>query len=126
MSVPSSNTTYTNEYPKSETPRTDFGYSFVYVVFEDERISEERISEVRNSANGSDLWRSQHCGYDRICDLIFQDVRTAVPARENDDLSFAEVRNRIETEDRKSTRLNSSHVRISYAVFCLKKKSNMT
>src|SRR5690625_2450990 len=26
--------------------------------------------------------------------------------------------------DRKSTRLNSSHVAISYAVFCLKKKSN--
>src|SRR5436309_12593793 len=26
------------------------------------------------------------------------------------------------TEDRKSTRLNSSHVKISYAVFCLKKK----
>src|SRR5438067_10470677 len=27
--------------------------------------------------------------------------------------------------DRKSTRLNSSHVSISYAVFCLKKKSDM-
>src|SRR5437868_9978058 len=27
-------------------------------------------------------------------------------------------------EDRKSTRLNSSHVSISYAVFCLKKKIN--
>src|SRR5690606_39979451 len=27
-------------------------------------------------------------------------------------------------EDRKSTRLNSSHVKISYAVFCLKKKIN--
>src|SRR3989442_9008268 len=27
--------------------------------------------------------------------------------------------------DRKSTRLNSSHVRISYAVFCLKKKTNL-
>src|SRR5690606_39972973 len=26
-------------------------------------------------------------------------------------------------EDRKSTRLNSSHVKISYAVFCLKKKT---
>src|SRR5436309_11921644 len=26
--------------------------------------------------------------------------------------------------DRKSTRLNSSHVKISYAVFCLKKKNN--
>src|SRR5690554_7689300 len=29
-------------------------------------------------------------------------------------------------EDRKSTRLNSSHVRISYAVFCLKKKKQQT
>src|SRR5439155_7946036 len=28
------------------------------------------------------------------------------------------------TRDRKSTRLNSSHVAISYAVFCLKKKKN--
>src|SRR3712207_8499815 len=28
----------------------------------------------------------------------------------------------IETVDRKSTRLNSSHANISYAVFCLKKK----
>src|SRR5690625_6938976 len=29
---------------------------------------------------------------------------------------------RIDVGDRKSTRLNSSHVAISYAVFCLKKK----
>src|SRR5690554_7156198 len=29
----------------------------------------------------------------------------------------------IPSVDRKSTRLNSSHVRISYAVFCLKKKN---
>src|SRR5699024_11995302 len=28
----------------------------------------------------------------------------------------------LATQDRKSTRLNSSHVSISYAVFCLKKK----
>src|SRR5690554_7087541 len=28
----------------------------------------------------------------------------------------------VSGQDRKSTRLNSSHVRISYAVFCLKKK----
>src|SRR5690606_41583571 len=28
----------------------------------------------------------------------------------------------VEMGDRKSTRLNSSHVKISYAVFCLKKK----
>src|SRR5438874_5456017 len=30
-----------------------------------------------------------------------------------------------ETKDRKSTRLNSSHVEISYAVFCLKKKKSV-
>src|SRR5256885_8151937 len=29
-------------------------------------------------------------------------------------------------QDRKSTRLNSSHLVISYAVFCLKKKNNTT
>src|SRR5256885_11416663 len=30
----------------------------------------------------------------------------------------------IDKQDRKSTRLNSSHLVISYAVFCLKKKKN--
>src|SRR5690606_1316168 len=29
---------------------------------------------------------------------------------------------RVRAQDRKSTRLNSSHVKISYAVFCLKRK----
>src|SRR5688572_32550770 len=31
----------------------------------------------------------------------------------------------LDAEDRKSTRLNSSHSQISYAVFCLKKKKEM-
>src|SRR5690606_41328551 len=34
----------------------------------------------------------------------------------------ADPAHRRSSEDRKSTRLNSSHVKISYAVFCLKKK----
>src|SRR5690554_7257608 len=34
-----------------------------------------------------------------------------------------EDNDRVLGKDRKSTRLNSSHVRISYAVFCLKKKT---
>src|SRR3712207_8609838 len=33
-------------------------------------------------------------------------------------------RSAVECRDRKSTRLNSSHANISYAVFCLKKKNN--
>src|SRR5436305_8082014 len=46
--------------------------------------------------------------------------------RRGDAAAAAGYRRRAERayqeKDRKSTRLNSSHVRISYAVFCLKKK----
>src|SRR2546430_4128819 len=38
-----------------------------------------------------------------------------------DDFNVADFEQEI-AEDRKSTRLNSSHSQISYAVFCLKKK----
>src|SRR5256885_5323193 len=34
------------------------------------------------------------------------------------------IEGRVNFQDRKSTRLNSSHLVISYAVFCLKKKKN--
>src|SRR5688572_31036160 len=40
------------------------------------------------------------------------------------DHSQTELRERIKA-DRKSTRLNSSHSQISYAVFCLKKKKTI-
>src|SRR5438874_9895755 len=43
--------------------------------------------------------------------------RHAVKLREHIDRQFF-----AQLQDRKSTRLNSSHVEISYAVFCLKKK----
>src|SRR3712207_7559964 len=46
-------------------------------------------------------------------------VARAVPAGE--DVLVA-----VAVPDRKSTRLNSSHANISYAVFCLKKKKNLT
>src|SRR5438874_10702222 len=39
-------------------------------------------------------------------------------------LASAELYDPYSGTDRKSTRLNSSHVEISYAVFCLKKKSS--
>src|SRR5699024_12735977 len=40
------------------------------------------------------------------------------------DLKILMFQVKINKEDRKSTRLNSSHVSNSYAVFCLKKKNN--
>src|SRR6266851_4479386 len=39
-------------------------------------------------------------------------------------LGYSAVRD-VRQGDRKSTRLNSSHITISYAVFCLKKKSRI-
>src|SRR5690554_6984394 len=46
----------------------------------------------------------------------------AVALEQENSARVEEMRSRV--VDRKSTRLNSSHVRISYAVFCLKKKRN--
>src|SRR5690554_7514896 len=40
------------------------------------------------------------------------------------DLAYDKTHRALNDLDRKSTRLNSSHVRISYAVFCLKKKKS--
>src|SRR3712207_7208138 len=42
------------------------------------------------------------------------------------DAGAATVAAPLSPEDRKSTRLNSSHANISYAVFCLKKKTQST
>src|SRR5438034_3641898 len=46
--------------------------------------------------------------------------------RQGDALFAALIPKRDQPEDRKSTRLNSSHTVISYAVFCLKKKNRQT
>src|SRR3712207_8971902 len=53
--------------------------------------------------------------------LLFSIVCVPVRILESEGLPrYLELR----AEDRKSTRLNSSHANISYAVFCLKKKNN--
>src|SRR3712207_7822282 len=44
--------------------------------------------------------------------------------REGHDLQRQRVAEVVPRPDRKSTRLNSSHANISYAVFCLKKKKS--
>src|SRR3712207_7087479 len=62
-------------------------------------------------------------------------ARPQVSGEAEDGVAVAQVRGRVEEAigltakaidgdiDRKSTRLNSSHANISYAVFCLKKKT---
>src|SRR2546430_4913624 len=53
---------------------------------------------------------------DSQLELLEQDLHRLAELRDGDEL----VRRAV--QDRKSTRLNSSHSQISYAVFCLKKK----
>src|SRR2546427_8045213 len=59
------------------------------------------------------LFRSRRRQFDRVARARFF-AHPAVDALEHVDVE----------QDRKSTRLNSSHSQISYAVFCLKKKKN--
>src|SRR5690554_7507850 len=51
------------------------------------------------------------------------DVYTGLNAEDFSEADFDFAQAHLRMLDRKSTRLNSSHVRISYAVFCLKKKT---
>src|SRR5690554_8050408 len=77
---------------------------------------EIKIDYVAGTSMGAiigSLYASGYSGYQ--IDSIFKGVNFDKII--NDDLPRA-----AKTLDRKSTRLNSSHVRISYAVFCLKKK----
>src|SRR5437762_9034320 len=54
----------------------------------------------------------------QLADLVVTPIgRHVMGKRDNEDWAIIE-------RDRKSTRLNSSHRCISYAVFCLKKKKN--
>src|SRR2546430_4206055 len=54
-----------------------------------------------------------------VCNDLRTSTDARLPPRQNEDIDRAVTPG----PDRKSTRLNSSHSQISYAVFCLKKKN---
>src|SRR5690625_6678579 len=60
----------------------------------------------------------------QLGDIVRHDVAVAISPANSDTvlLGMSFLRHLDLDQDRKSTRLNSSHVAISYAVFCLKKK----
>src|SRR5258708_14660650 len=57
--------------------------------------------------------------------MLLRGFADAIMMRSQQALAFHSA-GYLPPEDRKSTRLNSSHQIISYAVFCLKKKNNVT
>src|SRR3712207_8215716 len=72
------------------------------------------------------LFRSEHLG---VAERDGRARRACDPQPHPADHVLPHVDDRLAgrglDEDRKSTRLNSSHANISYAVFCLKKKKNI-
>src|SRR5690349_22268729 len=80
------------------------------------RILEDLSYSVEEAEDGMAGLRAAR---DKMPDLIFLDWN--LPDMKGVDF-VKSVRGQERGRDRKSTRLNSSHVEISYAVFCLKKK----
>src|SRR5699024_10774025 len=62
------------------------------------------------------------CRTDTIDQLYYEFVRIVAKPKRRSRPKVADNIDQAQVRDRKSTRLNSSHVSISYAVFCLKKK----
>src|SRR5690625_5942938 len=86
------------------------------------------IDDAKNSGNAEILWGGD---YDKTKGYFIEPtvILTSDPKfKTMEEEIFGPVLTIYiyEDEDRKSTRLNSSHVTISYAVFCLKKTSYIT
>src|SRR6266478_467671 len=83
------------------------------------------FSSVHPRTSGT-AWRRSHvsAGSGDLARTLPARLRTADPAARKDcrPLVVGRPARRLFDLDRKSTRLNSSHSQISYAVFCLKKK----
>src|SRR5690625_6205998 len=62
---------------------------------------------------------------EKLTEELAKEINAATKLQRVEDLyrPYRKKRRTRATVDRKSTRLNSSHVAISYAVFCLKKKN---
>src|SRR3712207_6854504 len=69
------------------------------------------------------LFRSQHPRCFAVANPFLPFIPTFGSSLQGFVIDQTNTTQRAAQEDRKSTRLNSSHANISYAVFCLKKKN---
>src|SRR5256885_7328730 len=81
------------------------------------RAGNDPAGEVRLAGGQADFFKGLFdCGHERVRHIRYDEV---LPDSQADFAGTVSI-----DEDRKSTRLNSSHLVISYAVFCLKKKKH--
>src|SRR5256886_11482315 len=80
------------------------------------------VAVIRRTAGQRGIKTSEKVSETGMCEGAGRLQRTSAPAAEAPDEI---VQHQKLLEDRKSTRLNSSHSQISYAVFCLKKHNDL-
>src|SRR5205814_8017016 len=94
--------------------------------------SQDLMDFVRNAKGGRFTYSSAGIGTTQHLtgEYLFRSVpgldATHVPFQGGTQVNTAVVAGEVDVADRKSTRLNFSHLGISYAVFCLKKKKRST
>src|SRR5215813_2827139 len=90
------------------------------------RVSLQMSEELGREPTDDELGEEIGIAAGKVSQLKTVSIRPAsldAPISDDDSTEFGEIVGDEEAQtDRKSTRQNSSHVRISYAVFCLKKK----
>src|SRR5262245_63582784 len=101
---------------------------FLYFFFSSRRRHTRCLSDWSSDVCSSDLWPSESMQFSRPMTLTAvslpcsQRQSASVLSRVSRRASSSRRwQKRCSESDRKSTRLNSSHLGISYAVFCLKK-----
>src|SRR3712207_1317497 len=93
-------------------PVTGYGIRYSYGLFKQRFMDGFQIEEVDNWLKYGDPWS---CRRDEDTIIIeFSNEKVKAVPYDTPIIGYG-------TKDRKSTRLNSSHANISYAVFCLKK-----
>src|SRR5215813_939404 len=85
-------------------------------------VTRAERGEHRGRQLADDLGRAGLAGHAHLAEREAPERPRRRARRQHPPQRIPDVGQRGRGDDRKSTRLNSSHVRISYAVFCLKKK----
>src|SRR3712207_7677853 len=92
--------------------------------FNDTATTEIYTLSLHDALPISDMARHVSIHFFPLAELVFRGPleECIVPERFGHLLGWRQRNTDVAVRDRKSTRLNSSHANISYAVFCLKKK----
>src|SRR2546422_6551533 len=107
------------DVPLVDLKRAEVRVALLRAIFSAGKSVEVRSAEVQGLTVNVERLREGTTNLQRFQEKLAANAEKKPKEEKQSDLSFLRV-----DQDRKSTRLNSSHGYISYAVFCLKKKKD--